>query len=241
MPRRARSTAVDPRVDDASGFGYARTASSAAGAETSVSGLRTPLPTGRIAKRNGGSRGATPSINGAGMASVRVLGGTMSIRAVGDSSFFPPSSGGGGGGGGGGAGLGKVNNVALALDPQLPAALARSNPLWHWLLANLFILGLYTAAFVFAGTALPVPSWSDSNDRLTLIGWGAHLLGALIFILNMVAVIVKRGPFFPSQFLARRTNCSFALLSLCQAAGGDSHPLTFRSRLTVAATRCLVQ
>lgn len=144
--------------------------------------------------RLGTPAGRGVSNGGGGLASVRMLNSTASIRAVTDSSMTL------------GTGVGKgANNIALALDPFLPDSLTRTNPLWAWLLLNLLLILLYAAAFLIAGLSTPKPAWDDNDGghgRLTIVGWGAHLLGAAILLSVVVALLIKRGPFFPAILTA---------------------------------------
>ena len=79
----------------------------------------------------------------------------------------------------------------------MPSELVKSESIWRWLLPNLLILGIYAAAFVFAGSSLPTPSWANSSDKLTIIGWLFHLLGAIFFLGTLLALLIRKGPFFP--------------------------------------------
>jgi hypothetical protein len=99
----------------------------------------------------------------------------------------------------GGHGL-KTSNVQLALDPLMPETLVTTRSVWRWVVVNCCILAIYAAAFFFAGYSLPTPEWSNQHDKFTIIGWLFHLLGAICYLLTFVALCVKKGPFFPSQW-----------------------------------------
>jgi hypothetical protein len=58
---------------------------------------------------------------------------------------------------------------------------------------------LYIGALSLAGSAQSNPSWSKDNDRLTIMGWIAHLVAGIVFLVAAVTVFVRKGPFSPCQ------------------------------------------
>lgn len=95
------------------------------------------------------------------------------------------------------------SNIELALDPLFPMELRQKPLLGRWIPVHLLLLGLYGSAFALAGVSVHVPSWSTSRaQQLTIVGWLAHLAGALLLLAAGVALLIKRQPFFPKMLVS---------------------------------------
>lgn len=90
---------------------------------------------------------------------------------------------------------------ALLNDINLPDTLVSKQPIYYYVYV-LLILAVYTAADVFTGLTLGVPSFSGASvDHVILIGWGAHFIGLLSMCIYLFIMLFKRYSYSSSLLL----------------------------------------